>query len=334
VKLTTDIFAGCPKEKRTVPQNVPGEIIKDISIGIAITSLLFAITILSPIFGFFCTIFIPLPTLFYRSKLGRVNGVFIPAITIVVMVVMIGDLSMDILYFSELLVIGFALGELFERDLSIEKTIIYTCMVVLLSGFVILLFYSNIAADGLKTLVSDYIRKNLEFTLKLYETMGMSAENGRIFKDSLDSIHYVLIRIVPALVIASTLIVVWATLMLARPLLRAKGFFYPDFGLLNLWKAPEPLVWAVIGAGLMLLIPDRSVKLFGVNGLIILMTVYFFQGIAIVSYYFEKKHLPRLLRFILYSLIALQQIVLLIVIGLGFFDTWLNLRKLKLNKSS
>ena len=83
----------------------------------------------------------------------------------------------------------------------------------------------------------------------------------------------------------------------------------------------------------MLIIPEHTVKLFGINGLLILMTIYFFQGIAIISFYFEKKHFPRLLRIVLYSLIALQQIVLLIVVGLGFFDMWLNFRKLGVEKN-
>ena len=34
---------------------------------------------------------------------------------------------------------------------------------------------------------------------------------------------------------------------------------------------------------------------------------------------------------ILYSLVALQQFVLVLVIGLGFFDVWLNFRKQELN---
>ena len=82
----------------------------------------------------------------------------------------------------------------------------------------------------------------------------------------------------------------------------------------------------------MLLIPYRPLKLLGFNGLLILLTIYFFQGIAIVSYYFEKKRFPRALRVFLYSLIALQQMILLIVIGLGFFDMWLNFRKLGVKK--
>ena len=71
-------------------------------------------------------------------------------------------------------------------------------------------------------------------------------------------------------------------------------------------------------------------KLVGLNGLITLLTVYFFAGIAIVSYFFEKKRFPRILRFFLYSMIGLQQFILLMVIGLGFFDVWLNFRKLEL----
>ncbi len=84
----------------------------------------------------------------------------------------------------------------------------------------------------------------------------------------------------------------------------------------------------------MLLIPKISLKLLGTNGLLILMTIYFFQGIAIVAFFFDKKQLPRFLRIVLYSLIAVQQLLLLVVIGLGFFDVWLNFRKLKTAKSN
>jgi len=79
--------------------------------------------------------------------------------------------------------------------------------------------------------------------------------------------------------------------------------------------------------------PNKAVKMFGLNGLIVLMTIYFFGGIAIVSYFFEKKGFPRMLRFFLYSLIALQQIILLIVIGIGLFDTWLDFRKVGINRN-
>lgn len=302
--------------------------LKDIAIGIGITSLLFVVTLQSPILGFFCTVGIPLPTIYYRAKLGRKAGLLVPVVALLTLIPKFGGISIDLLYFFELVLIGYVLCEMFGQNMAIEKTVVLTCAVALSAGLVVLFLHSATTATGIDTLVSLYVRKNLEATVALYEGMGVPTDTIQLIRDSLDGIQYVLVRIVPALSVASVLFLTWTSLLLARPLLKRGNLFYPEFGQLNLWKSPEPLVWGAIGCGLMLVIPEPAVKLLGINGLLILMTIYFFQGIAIISYYFEKKRFPRVLRLFLYSLIALQQIVLLIVVALGFFDMWLNFRKL------
>jgi len=312
-----------------VLQTISRDISKDIISGIAVTSLIFVISIYIPIIGFFCALFIPLPTLIYRSKLGRTTGTIIPVIATIVMAVILGGISIDILFFFELLLLGFVLSELLELNLSIEKTILYACGSVIITGITCLLFYSNIANKGIFALVSEYVGKNIALTLSLYENMGMKQESIQMISASLESIKYVLIRIIPALVVASTLFISWINLLLSKSIFNNWNLIYPDFGTLKLWKAPELLVWIIIGCGILLIFPNNTLKILGLNGLLILMTIYFFHGIAIVSFYFEKKRLPRLLKFFLYSLIALQQMVLLVVIGLGFFDMWLNFRKLE-----
>lgn len=317
-----------------MPIIAQGGISKDIINGIAITSFIFALSFFIPIFGFIVSLLIPLPIIFYRSKLGRTTGIIVPVVTIIVMVVILGGISIDILFFIELLLLGFILSELFELKLPIEKTILYACSVVFFMGIAGLLFYSNISNIPIKPLVSEYVAKNLELTMVLYQKMGVSEESIHMISNSLENIHYILVRIIPAIVITSTLFVAWANLLIAKPILKKRDLFYPDFGSLNRWKAPEFLVWGVIGCGLLLLYPDKAFKMFGLNGLIIFMMIYFFQGVAIVSFYFKKKQFSRLLRVFLYSLIALQQIVLLVVIGIGFFDIWLNFRKLEIKKSN
>jgi uncharacterized protein YybS (DUF2232 family) len=314
-----------------VPRTILGDIPKDIVSGIAVTGLIFAVSVYMPIIGFFCALFIPLPTLFYRSKLGRTTGAIIPIITIITMVAVLGGISIDTLFFVELLLLGFVLSELIELDLSIEKTMLYACGSVILIGIVGLLFYSNMSDKGIYALVAEYVSINLKLTLELYENMGVSQESIHMISNSLENIEYVLIRIIPALIVAAIFFVSWTNLLLAKPIFKSRELFYPSFGSLKLWKAPESLVWGIIGCGLLLLLPDKTFKIFGLNGLLILITIYFFQGIAIVSFYFEKKRFPRGLRFFLYSLIALQQAILLVIIGLGFFDMWLNFRKLEPN---
>ena len=298
------------------------------AIGIGITSLLFVVTLQSPILGFFCTVGIPLPTIYYRAKLGRKAGMLVPAVALMTLVPLFGGVSIDLLYFFELVLIGFVLCELLGRNLAIEKTVMLTCAAALTAGAAVLFLHSVSNATGIDTLISAYVRKNLEATVVLYEGMGVPTDTIHLIRDSLDGIQYVLVRILPALAVASVLFVTWASLLLARPLLKRSNLFFPDFGPLNQWKSPEALVWVAIACGLILMIPDRTVKLLGINGLLILMTIYFFQGIAIISYYFERKRFPRILRIFLYSLIALQQIVLLVVVALGFFDMWINFRKL------
>jgi len=315
---------------KTILMNVHRDIIN----GIGITSFLFISSLYLPIVGFVCTFLIPLPILFYRSKLGRKTGAIIPGLTFIIMVVFLGGISIDILFFTELLLLGFVLSELIEINLSIEKTLLYAVSIIFLTGAMGVLIYSAYAQKGVLALISEYVTKNLELTLTIYERLGVPEQSLDLIAKSLDQIHYVMVRTIPALIFCGALLVAWASLLFARPMIIRRTLFFPDFGSLMLWKAPDHLVWGVIGCGASLLLPDGLVYIIGLNGLIIIMAVYFFQGIAIVAFYFNKIGLPRIIRGILYSLIAIQHLILLVIIGLGFFDMWLNFRRLEKEKQS
>lgn len=316
-----------------MPQVFKGDIPKDILSGVGITTLLFVVSVYLPILGFFCAVFIPLPIIFYRAKLGRKNGAAVPVVALMIMAIILGRLSIDLFFFAQLMLLGFALGEFYELNLTVEKTVGYATGIVLAGGVIFIFFYSNQTHSSIYALVSDYVAKNLELSLALYKNMGMSAENVQMISNSLPSIQYVLVRLVPALVSIAVLFGGWVNILISKHIFLRKGLFYPDFGALTHWKAPEYLVWGVIGCGLALLLPDRTFKMVGLNGLLFFMIIFFFQGIAIVAFYFDKKLFPNFVRFFLYSLIALQQLLLLVVIGIGFFDVWANFRKLEINKS-
>ncbi len=312
-----------------MPQVMNGEIYRDVLIGVGITMAIITIAIYMPIIGFFGSLFLPLPVLFYRSKLGRKTGLIVPAVATAILFVLAGGISIDMFFFMEMLFLGFLLSELFEMNLSIEKTVIYACGGVIFAAIGVLVLYSNLSATGITRILSNYIAQNLEMSVALYRSMGAPEDFIQKFSTSLDQIQYGLIRIIPAMVTASFLLVTWSNLLMARPILKRRGLFFPDFGPLNLWKAPDSLVWVLIGSGGLLILPGSILKIIGLNCLLVLLMVYFFQGIAIVSFFFTKKHFPRPLRIFLYSLIAFQQIILLLIIGLGIFDMWLNFRKIK-----
>ncbi len=315
-------------QRKTVPRVATKDAARDIVSGVALTGFVFAVSIYIPIAGFFSALFIPLPVIFYRVKLGRNAGSIVPGIAAVLMLLAIGRLSIDLWFFVELLLMGFVMGELFERRLSVEKTVLYTSAAAMGSTVLALVFYSAVSHTAVTALVSDYVSQNLQLTLKLYRNMGVSQENIDLIAKSLDHIQYYLVRMLPSIMAVSTLFAAWVNLLLARSLLRAKTQAAVDFGTLNHWQAPEHLVWGVIGCGTLLLVAGSAGRLIGLNGLLVLMTVYLFQGLAIVAFFFEKKHFPRMFRIFLYTLIAVQQMLLLIIIVVGLFDTWFNFRKI------
>jgi len=299
---------------------------KDLATGIVVTCLAVAVCTVVPIAGLMGSAFIPVPLVFFRAKLGR------PAATVIALAalgcaVLLGG-RLEVLFFGELLLIGFAMGELMARQWPLEKTVAAVCVAVMIAGLAGLLASSLGTGQGLLTTLSEGVRYHLELSLQLYQQMGLSEDQLHFLESSIEGIQQVLVGMMPALVIDSTLMVTWISLLAARGVCQRRGLPFPDYGALNRWKAPELMVWGVIGSGVLLLVPTLAAKMVGLNGLAVFMVIYFFQGMAVVAFFFQKKQIPRLARMVLYGLIAVQQLVMLAVIGVGFFDTWFNFRKL------
>ncbi len=303
--------------------------LKDVVNGVAFTCLLFALSAILPIVGAVTAMLVPLPLMFYRTKRGRGPALVIAAAAFAAMAAVFGTHALDAFFLVQLLVTGLLLGELIQWQLPIEHTVALNCIGVV--GIVggALGIYSVSQGIGPVALVTETVRTSLETALALYKEMGMSAAYVSSVEGALNQITYVVVRVTPSLVVSSLIFISWANLMIAGPLFAKRNLPFPDFGRLNHWSAPEPLVWLPIVSGLALMVPAQWVKLAGINGLLVACVVYFFQGIAIISFFFEAKRFPKLLRVMIYALIAVQQILAIVVIGIGLFDMWLDLRKLK-----
>ncbi len=302
----------------------------DIAKGVGISLVLFAMAVMMPLIGFFFSLMMPLPILFYRTKLGRSGGLAVAGCALAIMALVAGSMGLDVLFFGELLLLGFCLSELFERRLTVEKTIGYSCAVVLGAALAALFCYSLTVPENIVELVSAYVAHNLELSLKLYEGMGVSESTLTAISNSLDKLHYVLLRMLPSLATVSLIFIAWSNVLLCRPLLASRHLPEPQFGDLKQWKAPENLIWLLIacGGGLIAM-PSQSIAwLAAINGLLILLIIYFFQGIAIVAFFLENKKAPRAIRILVYSLIGLQQLFLVLVIAMGIFDLWVDFRRI------
>ena len=284
-----------------------------------------------PVIGIFSYILIPAPVLFYRLKLGRRSGAIMAGAAFFVIAIVNGGLSIHMFVVLELLLAGFIIGELLSVKLSIEKTILYACAGVIGAGITGVVFYSSMSHTSIHSLASEYVKNNLDLAMAILEQMNMPEKDRFELQNTFEILRMMLVRVLPALAVISSLFMIWANILIVRPLLRLKGVPHTNFGPLNVWKAPDIFVWASIGCGVVALIPmdsGNATKLIALNSLLILIVIYFFQGIAIMSHFFQKKGFSRAFKVFAFSMIALWQALFLVVAGIGFFDLWINFRKI------
>jgi uncharacterized protein YybS (DUF2232 family) len=93
------------------------------------------------------------------------------------------------------------------------------------------------------------------------------------------------------------------------------------------WELPESLVWAFIGSGVLFLTGVPWLAGVGLNGLIMLLGLYFLQGLSIAAFLFRRFQLPRFLATLSVMVLVFQPFFALLVAGLGLFDVWFAFRQ-------
>ena len=295
--------------------------IRETLTGIIFCLLIYGVVFAFPLLGVFVLLFLPLPVLFYRLKLGRNSGTLIAAASFFILVLMAQGVAFDTLYFGLLLATGMILGECLERHMSIQRTMGLTAVIAAGAIFAALMIYTISQGRTLSAIMTDYMNQSLSLAKQLSPEIGMDQDMTKKLISSM-------MIVMPGMFMISFMTTLWLNILIIRTLLKRKGIIIKSIEHLNLYKAPDMLIWAFIGCAMTLMIPSDPVKIFGINGLIVLMLVYFFQGIAVVSFFFQQKNTPMALKGFCYFLIAVQVYVLILVIGLGFFDNWVDFRKL------
>ena len=158
--------------------------------------------------------------------------------------------------------------------------------------------------------------------------LGATYPVGPKLSPEMDRLARILVNIFPGAVIMGMIMVVWANFMVTRILLTRLGPRPPGMSDLTEWKAPEILVWVLIACGFAVFPLTGTLQILALNAVMILGMIYFFQGLSILSFWLHRKGAPPLLRVAIFSLIAVQQYLALVLAAAGLFDIWFDFRKL------
>lgn len=176
-------------------------------------------------------------------------------------------------------------------------------------------------------LIQKHIQEAVELNISLYSRLPLSPDEIKSIQDGKDSVIRLFSKIFPALCAIAVLFTVWINLLTAKRILMKTGIVPPQLANLSEWKTPVWLIWIFLAAGALILIPPTLISFAGINLFLSISFIYLLQGFAIVSFFFEQKNISPFFRSLFYFFIAIQQILMIAITIVGFFDIWIDFRK-------
>lgn len=176
-------------------------------------------------------------------------------------------------------------------------------------------------------LVEKHIQEAVELNIRLYSRLPLNVEEIQSITNSKPQMISLLTMIFPALCVIAAVFTVWINLLAAGRLLKSRGILPAPLSALSEWSAPAWLVWIFIAAGGMSAVSMAPVRFSGINLFLVASFIYFLQGLAIVSFFFQHRNISPFFRFLAYFLIAIQQMLMIAIAAVGLFNLWVDFRK-------
>ena len=303
------------------------DVVKGLALALASTVLLFLFGVAIPVAGFLLLPLVPQPLLALAVRQGRAAGLGL-SVAAVALVFALGGRELGLGY-AQLALTAVLFLALSGRGWPIESVVAGTAagMIAFLAGALYLAFGSvSVAHEAMRMTLRD----NLNNALELYEKIGLSSQGVELLRERAPAIVDTVLRVMPALTFGAIVALVLINLFFLLRRFSERRSDWTATGDLREWRSPELLVWCFIGAGFGLFLPGWApVKVLALNLFLIAAVFYFFQGLSIIAYYFNRKHVPFFLRSLAYVLIVFEQVFTLLVVGLGLFDLWGDFRGLK-----
>lgn len=128
--------------------------------------------------------------------------------------------------------------------------------------------------------------------------------------------------IFPGLLVATGVGMVWINMILAHVLLKKRKqplSPWPEFAA---WRLPEKLVWLMIAGGAATVINIPPLSTAGLNLLLGVGTIYFFQGLAVLGTIMGRWKMPSAIKAFLYIFVLVQMYSFFLLAALGVADIW------------
>ncbi|OGR01137.1 MAG: hypothetical protein A2511_16465 [Deltaproteobacteria bacterium RIFOXYD12_FULL_50_9] len=299
--------------------------------GVALTSIILIMPALRPEFAWLYFL-VPLPSFYLTTIMGRKGSGITIGLAIVLSSLiagLFGDISV-MLFALGLLPAGFSLA----HSLRVGETphraglrAVLTALLFWAALWALIAFDlgTNPYQESVKTL-----DQSITSWYELYvKSAPPQAERTKEIEIAVTQLRNLTPKIFPALMLVSVCITIWLNMLIGHWLLSKSQTDHTPWPNYRNWELPDHLVWGVVLGITGLIIPGDIPHVFALNLLIVLGTLFFFQGLAVLSHLLNRWRFPGLLRSIIYLIFFLQVFGIVILSIMGLLDTWLDIRRRK-----
>jgi len=277
-------------------------------------------------------LFTPLPAALLGMRLGPRWGVAAVGLT-AAMVLATSGTALVLLYLVQFGLPAMLLPWLLGRGVPWDRAIFMTLGLMLALGVVMLIGVTSGSGQSVADFVDTQIDRELEQTVTMMESLAGNApspEESEAFREMTARMSDLMHRGYPGMLVVVLAALQLVTVGLLALLVRPKALPGPSLGG---WRAPELLIWVLIAVFFGVLFATGAVQNVAINALIILLPVYFLQGLAVIEHMLSRKGWSPLLRAVSYLMILLANPLPVIVTGVGVFDLWADFRKPRLKNN-
>ncbi len=292
--------------------------------GSVATVALFLAYITLPLAGVLPGIFAPLPGMYYTLKSGKSIGIAIVLISAGSLAILANPMTL-FLYLVQSGLMSLVMPYILAKGWGGARAIAFSVSAGLACIMLVVLFAWLVRGIDLHGEILKGINSSISQTVKLYEKSGLKEEDLQSLRQGMEQAGVMIGRVYPALILVGLGAVAGFNLLMLRKMAE-KFDFQLSIGELKNFRNPDHLIWFVIVPGFALLLKNADVSMAALNLLVLVLSLYFMQGLAVTVHTFERLSVSRLVRTTFYVLLALQPYLAVALALFGIFDLWGNFR--------
>ena len=301
-----------------------GQAVLFTAVGIGATLLcLLGISWIGPS-GSFLNLLTPLAAAYLSMRFGLRSGIIVVVVTSALLQQLATTYTLAA--YLGIFGVGSLLLPLFLRQkLSWDRAVLYATLGSAAATAMMILVAVVANGINIQTLIDQMIQSEVDQAMQIYRDTGFSDSQLQNMQQVVDGLGEFIAQNFYGLYLASLLGIQTFCLLILQ---RLKGSQYRISGIpFARWRLPAGLIWLLIGAGFFLLLPIETVSLIGRNLLVVLLPLYFLQGMAVVNSFLQKKPYPPVVKGLIYLLLLILNPLPIIITCAGVFDLWIDFRR-------